>query len=478
MVYIILVAYLALTFLSSLIGAKSQSETPESYFLANRNVSAFVLFFTLIATNFSAFFFLGFSGEGYRIGYAYYAMMTFGTAFAALSFYIIGNKAWILGKEKGYITPVEMIGDLSGNSVLKNVYLAVMVLFTFPYLALQPIGAGYILENLTGGQIPYFAGATLLTVFIIFYVFLGGMRSVAFTDVKQGILMITLMLSAAIAIASDFGGIAAANEKVFAIKPDLFSREGGGSYFTFQKWFSLNLLWIACVPMFPQLFMRFFISKDLKSFKISTILYAVIPLGLFILPVMIGVMGHLSFPGLEGNAADQILPKMLVEHTSDWFGTLVMTGALAAFMSTLDSQLLALSTISTRDIYLPLARKEISLKKQVRIGKLFVVIFALIGLVIAYNPFASIFNIAKMAFTGLAVLFPTTVAVFYFKKVNYWACAVSIIVGEFIVFGMFRGFILKEWFLGFESIVPALLISSFIILMGSIIFKKADQSED
>ena len=265
MVYIILIAYLALTFLSSLIGAKSQSETPESYFLANRNVSAFVLFFTLIATNFSAFFFLGFAGEGYRIGYAYYVMMAFGTAFAALSFYIIGNKAWILGKERGYITPVEMIGDMSGNVVLKYVYLLVMVLFTFPYLALQPIGAGYILENLTGGQIPYFAGASLLTVFIILYVFLGGMRSVAFTDVKQGILMITLMLAAVMVIASDFGGVAAANQKVFDIKPDLFSRAGGDQYFTPQKWFSLCILWIACVPMFPQLFMRFFISRDLKS---------------------------------------------------------------------------------------------------------------------------------------------------------------------------------------------------------------------
>jgi len=474
MVYIILIAYLALTFLSSLIGVKNQSETPESYFLANRNVSAFVLFFTLIATNFSAFFFLGFAGEGYRIGYSYYAMMAFGTAFAALSFYIIGNKAWTLGKEKGYITPVEMIGDMSGNKVLKNTYLLVMVLFTFPYLALQPIGAGYILENLTGGQIPYFAGATLLTVFIIFYVFLGGMRSVVFTDVKQGILMIILMFAAVIAIASDFGGIASANEKVFAIKPDLFSREGGGNYFTPQKWFSLNLLWIACVPMFPQIFMRFFISKDLKSFKISTVLYALIPVCLFILPVMIGVMGHLSFPGLEGRAVDQILPKMLVEHTSEWFGTLVMTGALAAFMSTLDSQLLALSTISTRDIFLPFAGKEVNLKKQVRIGKLFVVVFALIGLAIAYNPFASIFNIAKMAFTGLAVLFPTTVAVFYLKKVNYWACVISIIAGEIIVFGMFKGFIPKEWFLGFESIVPALLISSLIIYIGTLIYPKTN----
>ena len=60
---------------------------------------------------------------------------------------------------------------------------------------------------------------------------------------------------------------------------------------------------------------------------------------------------------------------MLVEHTPHWFATLVMTGALAAFMSTLDSQLLALSTISTQDIYLPLQKKTVPLKTQVRIGQ-------------------------------------------------------------------------------------------------------------
>ena len=170
LVYIILAAYLGLTFATSLLGKKT-ADTPEGYFLADRGLSTFVLFFTLIATNFSAFFFLGFAGEGYRIGYAYYAMMAIGTAFAAISFYLIGNKAWHLGKRKGYITPVELIGGESNSPFLKYVYLTVMVFFTLPYLALQPIGAGYILTNLTDGAISYFGGAALLTFFHYFICF-------------------------------------------------------------------------------------------------------------------------------------------------------------------------------------------------------------------------------------------------------------------------------------------------------------------
>ena len=67
-----------------------------------------------------------------------------------------------------------------------------MLVFTFPYLALQIIGAGYILENITQGDIPYFWGAILLTLFTIVYVWVGGMRTVARTDLKQGLLMIFL----------------------------------------------------------------------------------------------------------------------------------------------------------------------------------------------------------------------------------------------------------------------------------------------
>lgn len=469
MVYIILIAYIALTFMSSLIGKTKEDDTPESYFLANRGLGITTLFFTLIATNFSAFFFLGFAGEGYRIGYSYYAMMGFGTAFAALSFYLIGSKTWKLGKEKEYITPVEMIHDQSGSSLLKWVYLAVMILFTFPYLALQPIGAGYLLESLTNGEIPYFLGASLLTVFIIVYVFVGGMKSVASTDVKQGIMMVLLMLAAVIVIATELGGLSVANQKVFELRPELFSRSGGGEYFTPQKWLSLCLLWIACVPMFPQLFMRFFISKDLEGFKKTTVLYAAIPMFLFLCPVIIGVLGHLSFPELVGKEADQILPKMLMLHSPKWFYTLVMTGALAAFMSTLDSQLLALSTITTRDIYLPLNKKNVpSLKQQVSIGKIFVLIFALIGLLIAYQPFDTIFDIAKIAFSGLAVLFPTTIAILYWKKSNPVICAISILLAEILIIGIYFGWIPKSFAFGFATVLPAMLMSTFIIIVGSV----------
>lgn len=469
MTYIILITYIAIVFLGSLRGAKQNATTPEGYFLANRNLGTLALFFTILATNFSAFYFLGFAGEGYRIGYSYYVIMALGTGFACLSFFIIGTKVWQLGKEKGYITPAELIYHETGSQTLRWIYAIVMLVFTFPYLALQIVGAGYIIENITNNEIPYFTGALILTIFTILYVWIGGMRSVARTDLKQGLLMIFLMIAAVVIVGNSLGGITEANQKAFELQPELFSRIGKGEIYTPQKWFSLLIFWVFCIPMFPQIFMRFYIAKDVKQLKQSAILYGLIPLFISILPVMIGIWGHLSFPDLEGKTADQILPMMLVEHAPEWFGALVMTGALAAFMSTLDSQLLALSTITTRDFYLPFSGKKVDLEKQVQIGRICVVIFALVGLAIAAQPFDTIFDMGKLAFAGLSILFPVTLAVLRWGGVDHRFAIASIVVGESLLLSFYYKHLPSEWLMGFDSYIPILVVCFGIVGLSKLL---------
>ncbi len=470
MVYTILVAYLLIVFIGSLRGAAAESSTPEGYFLANRGLGTLSLFFTIIATNFSAFYFLGFAGEAYRIGYAYYIVMAFGTSFACLSFFLIGTRIWRLGKEKGYITPAELIYGETGSKWLRLLFALIMLLFTFPYLALQIIGAGYILESISQGQIPYLLGACLLTTFTIAYVWIGGMRSVARTDLKQGLLMIGLMLAAVVVVSQSLEGMGEANGRVFAVLPDLFGRAGAGGVYSPQKWFSLLIFWLFCIPMFPQIFMRFYIAKDLKHLKQSALLYALVPLLISIFPVIIGVLGHLSFPGLEGKAADQILPMMLVEHSPEWFAALVMTGALAAFMSTLDSQLLALSTITTRDLYAIFTSRPPDLEKQVRIGRLWVLVFALVGLAIAWQPFDTIFDMGKLAFAGLAVLFPVTLGVLRWPHFSISGAVAAVLGGEFLLLAFYYDWLPKKWLMGFESFIIILLLE--FMLLGITAFWK------
>lgn len=258
----------------------------------------------------------------------------------------------------------------------------VMVFFTLPYLALQPLGAGYLLDSLTGGAVPFAVGAGLLTVVIVLYVVVGGMRAVASTDVLQGVLMFLLMLLAFAAVAHGLGGVPQANRALLAQQPTLFSGAGLQGFFTPQMFASYLLLW----PLFPQMMMRFFAAGDDRSLKQSMVLYPVVAGVMFICPVLIGMWGHLAFPDLAGRAADQVMPLMLERFSPQWLTGLLIVGALASFMSTLDSQLLALSSMVTRDLYCRYWRPQASLGEQVRMGQLEVVALAVAGFAIALRP--------------------------------------------------------------------------------------------
>jgi len=113
--------------------------------------------------------------------------------------------------------------------------------------------------------------------------------------------------------------------------------------------------------------------------------------------------------------------------SGNFMAALVIAAGLAALMSTMDSQLLTLSSIFTRDI-LPLSGK---FKGETSVsGRIFVICLSIAGLLLAYKPPATILQIATQTFTGLAVLFPTVIFGLYLKKVFPFAALLSIVCGE------------------------------------------------
>ena len=481
--------------------------TSEDYFLASRTTTPLVLFLTMAATNFSAFTVFGFAGAGWESGYGYYPIMGFGTGFMALTFVLIGRPAWRLGKEHGLVTPPELVYRLTGSPVLRLLFFLVMTVFTVPYLAMQPMAAGYALESLLG--IPYFAGAALITAVMLLYTFRSGFRGVTRTDVFQGGMMIVLLVVAVAVIAGRFGGLPAANRSVMTDFPELFARPGLGGIYTPGIWFGYMLLWFLCDPMFPQLFQRFYAAKSPRGLSTTMSLYPLLTGFLFLLPVTIGVLGRLSFPTLpEGAAADQILPLMLAKHAPPVIEALVLTAALAALMSTLDSQLLTLSSMFARDVVGPfrqyLARREGSVaafsqaddvREPIRdrfvrrrgggtgsssgelpqwVGKAFVVALALVGLAIAYRPPATFRIIATQTFTGLAVLFPTVVGALYWKRMQAGAAIASIVVGEGLVAAYYLK-LLPDF--GTLPVVPILVVTTLVLVAGSLILRTEPRYE-
>ncbi|RLB98993.1 MAG: sodium:solute symporter family protein [Deltaproteobacteria bacterium] len=421
----ILGGYLLLVLLIGIVARTRWKSSPETYFLADRRLGPLVLLGTMAATNFSAFTVFGTSGAGYRDGYAFFPIMGFGTGFMAVTFWVLGRRIWEVGRERSIVTPPELVRSLYDSRLLGALFAAVMVIFTIPYLALQPMAAGYALEALVG--LPYFYGCTLVTGVIVLYTLRGGMRAVAWTDLFQGVVMMVMLLVSLAVVVNHHGGLAAAHQKVMAVHPELFSRPGGRGYYTPAIWFSYMLLWFFCDPMFPQLFQRFFAAKRRRTLSQIMIGYPLVCTLVFFLPIAIGVLGRLTFPGLTGKEADKILPLVVTAISGEAMAALVMASGLAALMSTMDSQLLTLSSIFTRDL-LPLATGRKTAGTAA--GRIFVVFLSLCGLALAYEPPDTILQIATQTFTGLAVLFPAVVFGLYLKRRHPLPAILSILVGE------------------------------------------------
>ncbi|MBW1890713.1 MAG: sodium:solute symporter family protein, partial [Deltaproteobacteria bacterium] len=425
---IVLIAYFLIILIIGFIARTRLKSSPETYFLADRKLGTLVLLGTMVATNFSAFTVFGTSGAGYRDGYAFFPIMGFGTGFMALTFWILGRKIWEAGRRTNAVTPPELVRVLYESPLLSFIFSLVMIIFTIPYLALQPMAAGYALEALIG--MPYIYGCILVTAIILIYTLRGGLRAVAWTDLFQGVVMFLLLLASLIIVAQHHGGFIEANHKILASNPELFSRPGGTGKYTYGIWFSFILLWFFCDPMFPQLFQRFFSARNPDSIARTMLFYPLICTIVFFLPISVGVLGHLSFPDLVGKEADKILPMTMTLVSGDFMAALVIAAGLAALMSTMDSQLLTLSSIFTRDI-LPIGgwfKGKTSLS-----GRIFVFFLSIAGLLLAYKPPATILQIATQTFTGLAVLFPTVIFGIYMKKVFAAAAILSIVFGEGIM---------------------------------------------
>ncbi len=462
MTLIFLIGYLILLLILGIFAKKRAKPGHEDFFLASRQFGPLVLFFTLAATNFSSFTIFGFAGAGYRFGYSYYPIMAFGTGFMALTFLLIGVPAWRAGKKNRAITPPELIRLRFKNPALHLTYLMVMVVFTLPYLALQPMGAGYMLQSLLG--VPYQFGVLLVGFVGLGYLLLSGVRGDAWTDIIQGTIMIlglALIFSFAL---WRLGGFVKAHTRLLEAAPELFSRPGRGEYFTPKIWFSYLALWFLCDPMFPQLFQRFFAAKNEHSLKLAALLYPLITGLLFFFPVSLGVLSHLVLSGLDGTKTDAVLPLLVGKTLPPVLGGVMSISGIAALMSTMDSQLLTLTSMLIRDIRLVMGKPP-ETKPLVQFGV--TSILTLFGIALALRPWGTILEIATETFTGLAVLFPLTFAACYWKQANPWAGLVSIILGEVLVI-LYHYKLLPTF--GFLPVIPIVLVSSFVLIIGSLFF--------
>lgn len=457
---VIILTYLFVTLIIGIIVYKRSGRSSVEFFLAGRNVPKVLLFFTMAATNFSAFTIFGLSGAGYRMGYAFYPVMGFGTGFMALSMWIIGSRIAALAGNKGYITPSDFIMDRYGSLWLKKIVSVIMIVFTLPYLSLQAMAAGSSILSMTG--LPYVWGAFLVTIFVVLYVFFGGMRSVVLTDLIQAIMMVGLTLAGFILIARRSGGFVSTHALLLKESPGHFMRPGTGSPMTPGVWIGYMVLWFVSVPMAPQLFQRYMAVKSPDKLRTTLILYPLITTFLFFLTVSIGVMGRVVLPGISAAQSDSIYPRLLSLFASPPVSAVILMGGLAALMSTMSSQLLTLASLTSIDIF-P------GLRRSVFTDRLIVLGLGVLGFLIALKPPETLLSfISATTFNGLSVLFPVVIGGLFWKGASKEGAFACIGTGETLV--VLYYFKLLPTF-GLLPVIPIVIVAGLVYVLVSLAVK-------
>ncbi|MDV2887520.1 sodium:solute symporter family protein, partial [Alkalihalophilus pseudofirmus] len=129
---------------------KATSNSSEAFFTADRGVNPFVLLATTAISVFSALAFYGVPAAIYREGIGYFSNT--GGMIAGLLFVIIGYRLWILGKEYGFLTPVDYLRSRYYSEGFGILVATVLILFIVPYVAMQLIAIGDAASVTTNGM--------------------------------------------------------------------------------------------------------------------------------------------------------------------------------------------------------------------------------------------------------------------------------------------------------------------------------------
>jgi SSS family solute:Na+ symporter len=398
----VLAGYLVLLLVLGWVGYLYSNTGEEDYYLAGRQQGWVVSSLSIMATFFSSFALLGAPGLVYREGVVF-ALFSLNVPLAGVCVYLLGARIWQLGRTRGYVTPADMVGDYYGSRIVLPLLVALAgVLYAIPYVMMQIKAGGEICAVLFSRiDMAFEYGAILLATITTAYIMIGGMRSVAWTDVLQGVLLMCGMLLGGAAMVAALGGITGFGEQVAKLPARVLTLPGTTGEWPWLKLFTVCLLAPLGAMVQPAQWMRFYSAKGRNTLRRGALIFALLLPPCFLLGIMlVGLGGQVLYPvqmTAEGFVAphpdvgswDQILIVFLRDHLPEmlgaaglWLAALVIVGVMAASMSTADSSLHALSAVFVRDLYDRYIRPRAPEKERVWIGRGVIVAATALSLVL------------------------------------------------------------------------------------------------
>jgi solute:Na+ symporter, SSS family len=448
-------AYLALVLGIGLFAGRSASQqNAEGYFLAGRAIGPIVFLLSLFGTNMTAFSILGASGHAFANGIVTYGLMASSSALVIpVGLFFIGTRLWALGKRHGFMTPVQMFRDRWECGHIGTAIFAVQAVLLVPYIVIAVMGGGTTLSSVSGGLVPFWLGGAVVSFVVMGYVFFGGMRGTAWVNTFQTILFLSFGAIAVVVIARGMGGFSSAMDALLAspATAPLLTRERISPLYFFSYTF-IPLSSLA----FPHIGIFCLTAKRLSHFRRTVVLYPLCMLAIWLPSVFLGVVANRAVdlpsiqtkvearaalaaggPGLtperrgELRAAangDDVILKLVAGYAPVWLAAVLGAAVMAAVMAS-DSQILALSTMFTEDVFAFYGGQvRFGPAVQVNTGRAFVVLLTVVAYMIALGAPQSIFDLASQyAFAGYSALSPLLIAALFWKGSTRWgALAVAL----------------------------------------------------
>jgi SSS family solute:Na+ symporter len=483
---VIVLAYLAIVLYIGIFAFRHSQRSAEDFFLASRALGPFVFLASLFGTNMTAFTILGSSGHAFNNGIVTYGLMASSSALIIpLTLLLIGTRVWALGKRHGFMTPVQMFRDRWECGHIGTVIFAVQAALLVPYIVIAVMGGGTALRAISGGVVPYWLGGAMVSIVVMTYVFLGGMRGTALVNTFQATLFLAFGTVALIVIGNGMGGFAAAIQTLLdspATAPLLTRERISPAYF-----FSYTLIPLSSIA-FPHICIFCLTAKRMGHFRRTVIAYPLCIMAVWLPAVFLGVVANAAgdVPGIAAKLADRaagtplppddVVILMLAHYAPVWLAGLLGAGIIAAVMAS-DSQILALSTMFTEDVFAYYGgRERFGEAAHVTTGRVFVVLVTVVAYGIALIARPGIFALAvQYGFSGFAALSPLLVAALFWKRSTKWgALAVALWTA---VATMVSGAMPAGWTVyGFLPVVPMVIGSSVLMVVISLLTKPPSEA--
>ena len=344
---------------------------------------------------------------------------------------------------------------------------ATLVFFAF-YTASGLVGGAMLLERF---GLTYEQGLILGTTIIVAYTFIGGFLAVSWTDFFQGTLMFICLMVVPFIASYEFGGW----HKVFAFIDQTSSHKLKISHelnlLLFINLFSWGLGYLGQ----PHILVRYMAVRTTKDIPVARRI-CVSWMSLSMLgAVLTGFVGVAYFHEHQMDP-ESVFIAFSQSLFAPWIAGAIFAAILSSIMCAIDSQMLASSSALTEDLYHRLFRKRAKQKELVWVGRIGIIVIAMIAMALAVHPSTTILNLVAFAWAGLASSFaPSVVGSLFWRRMTAKGCMWGVLLGALTVIfwklNSGNGEIFKIY-----EIIPGFIMGTLGVILGSLFDKKPNKA--